>query len=147
MNKRKTLATAFILIALVLGILFFSKIMFPIGLEGYFTTEYYTQFGPLAICVELLIAGFYLLYGHSKANFALAVFAFTALLDPLFNLTGIFTSQVPIFATLIFVGCALLALYIASSNTMGTGRISVLVVLVSFVLGAIVELFFNGIIG
>lgn len=146
MNKRKTLALAFMLIAIVLGIFFFTKIEFPVGLEGYFKNEYYNQFGPLAICVELLIAGLYLLWGHAKANFALGVFAFTALLDPIFNLAGLFTSQVPLFAALIFIGCALLALYIAFTDKMNTGRISVWAALISFVLGAIIELFFNGVI-
>ena len=54
---RKYIALIFMLIALVLGIIFFLDIRFPTGLEHYFKASYYNQFGPIAICIELLIAG------------------------------------------------------------------------------------------
>jgi len=143
MKKRKIIALAFIITALVLGTIFFSEIVFPQGLEGYFRTSYYSQFGPLAICVELLIAGFYLFTGHPKTNFTMALFAFTAFLDLFFNLIGLFITLVPIYAMVIFLCCAVLALWLAFSNAFNTGRISIAAAIGSFILGNAVELFFN----
>ena len=143
MAKRKILASIFILVPVVLGIIFFLEISFPIGLDAYFKSGFYNQFGPLAICVELLIAGLYLFIKHRKANFILALFAFTALLDPLFSTVGLFSSQVPVYAMIIFVCSALIALWLAFSNTFNLGRISFLGAFVSFLLGTAVELFFN----
>ena len=95
---RRSIAVTFLVIAVVLGVVFFQKIITPTGLEAYFQWDYYNQFGPLAICVELLIAGYYLLTSHSKANFTLALFGFTALLDPIFSTLELFSSQIPIYA-------------------------------------------------
>ena len=140
---RKIVASVFILIAIVLGVIFFTKIDFPIGLEPYLKKAFYNQFGPLAISVELLIAGFHLFKKISKANFTLALFGFTALLDPVLSLNGLFTSSVPVYAMVLFVCCALVALWLAFTNTFKLGRISVIGVVVSFILGCAVELFFN----
>ncbi len=143
MKTRKIIATIFIIMAIVLGVIFYTKIDFPMGLEAYFKKEYYSQFGPLAICIELLIAGFYLFIKHPKSNFTLALFGFTALLDPIFNTIGLFTSSVTTYAMVLFVICALLALWLAFSNTFKLGRISLIGVIVSFILSITVELFFN----
>ena len=142
MKTRRIIAIVFLLIAVSLGIYFHSKIEFPTDVRDYFRIGTYNQFGPLAISIELLVAGYYLFVGHSKTNFALALFAFTALLDPFFNLTGIFTSLVPTYATILFIVCAITALWIAFSNAFGTGRISFLNAFGSFILGVVVELFF-----
>ena len=143
MNIRKIIAFIFAGIALSLGVLFYSNLSFPDQLQDYFKAQYYNQFGPLAICIELLIAGYYLFIGHSKSNFTLALFAFTALLDPFFNLIGLFNSNIPVYALLLFILCALVALYISFSNAFNLGRISLPGVLMSFLLGSAVELFFN----
>ncbi len=143
MKTRKIIALTFIILALVLGGVFLSRIALPVGLEGYFKMDYINQFGPAAICVELLIAGYYLMTKHTKANFTLALFGFTALLDPIFNLAGLFTSLVPTYATVVFVVCALIALWLAFSNKLGLRRISFIGAFASFLLGNAVELFFN----
>lgn len=143
MKTRKIIATVFITMAIVLGMIFYAKIDFPKGLETYFKKEFYNQFGPLAISIELLFAGFYLYTKHPKSNFTLALFGFTALLDPIFNTIGLFSSSVPTYATVLFIISALLALWLAFSNTFKLGRISLIGVIVSFILGIAVELFFN----
>lgn len=143
MNKRKGIATVFILLSLVLGIIFFMNIDFPENIEGYFKKSYFGQYGPLAICIELLIAAYYLFVGHRKSNFALALFAFTALLDIFFNLTGLFTSGVPTYAMVLFFFCALISLWMAFSNAFNLGRITLLGALGSFVLGNAIEFYFN----
>lgn len=143
MNVRKIIALVFIALSLVLGIIFFLDIEFPIGLADYFKRDYYNQFGPLAISIELLIAGSYLFVKHSKTNFTLALFGFTALLDPIFNILGLFSSNLPLYGTIIFVCCALLSLWIAFSNAFNLGRISFIATLARFLLGNMIELFFN----
>lgn len=119
------------------------QLEFPIGLEAYFKKAFYGQFGPLAICIELLIAGFYLFVKHPKSNFTLALFGFTALLDPIFNTIGLFTSSVPAYGMVLFIICSLLALWLAFSNAFKMGRLSLIGVVISFILGLAVELFFN----
>ena len=143
MKGRKLIGSIFLTIGLVLAVVFYSKIEFPSDFQSYFRIGTYGQFGPMIISIELMIAGYYLFVGHSKTNFALPLFAFTALLDPIFNLAGIFTSIVPLYATIVFVICALLSLWIAFSNKFDTGRISFITALGSFLLGAAAELFFN----
>lgn len=143
MKKRKTISLLLLIIGLALSVAFISKIKFPQGLEAYFRREYYNQFGPLAISVELLIASYYLFIGHKKTNFTLALFGFTALLDPLFNQIGLFNSIVPLYGTIILSICALLCLWLAFSNTFKLKRLSRLATIFSVVLGVFIELFFN----
>lgn len=143
MNKRKFVACIFILVSSILGVIFYGQMTWPDSVFGYFSTSYFGQLGPLAICIELFIAGIYLFRAHPKANFVLAVFGFTALLDPLFNLAGLFTSLVPLYGTVIFVICALIALWIAFSNAFNSGKISMIGAFMSFLTGSLIELLFN----
>lgn len=143
MKNRKGIATFFILLSVVLGVIFYTNIDYPSTVEDYFKKSYYGQFGPLAICVELLIAGYYLFKGHKKSNFALALFASTALMDVLFNLAGLFTSAVPLYAMALFVICAIISIWISFSNAFNLGRITSLAAVVSFILGSIIEIYFN----
>lgn len=143
MKKRKTIALLLLIIGIALSIAFIMKIEFPQSFETYFKREYYNQFGPLAISVELLIAGYYLFIGHKKTNFTLALFGFTAVLDPFFNQIGLFNSIMPLYGTIILSICALLCLWLAFSNTYKLKRLSILAAFFSAVLGVFVELFFN----
>ncbi len=143
MFSRKVIATIFIAIALGLGGVFFAAITYPVGLADYFQPAYYTQFGPLAICVELLLAGGYLFGGHRKANFTLALFGFTVLAEVFFNLIGLFPPTIPLYARLILLACSAVSLRLAFTNAYRLGRISALGAVGSFILGNIVEFFFN----
>lgn len=143
MKKRKIISLLLLIIGLALSVAFLTKIEFPQGFEAYFKREYYNQFGPLVISIELLIASYYLFIGHKKANFTLAVFGFTALLDPLFNQLGLINTAVPLYGTIIFSICALICLWIAFSNTFKLIRMSILSTAVSVILSLVIELFFN----
>ena len=143
MKKRKIISLSLLLVGIVLSVAFILRIEFPQGFETYFKREYYNQFGPLAISVELLIAGYYLFIGHKKTNFTLALFGFTALLDPLFDQIGLFDSIVPLYGTIILSICGLICLWLAFSNPFELKRLSRLVAILSLVLGVFVELFFN----
>ncbi|MDG5492010.1 hypothetical protein [Psychroserpens sp. SPM9] len=142
-KKRKTISLLLLIIGTALSVAFILKIEFPQGFEAYFKREYYNQFGPLAISVELLIAGYYLFIGHKKTNFTLALFGFTSLLDPFFNQIGLFNSIVPLYGTIILSICALLCLWLAFANTFKLKRLSHIAAIVSIVLGILIELFFN----
>ncbi len=143
MKKRKTISTILLLVGVALSLAFLLRIEFPQGFEAYFKREYYNQFGPLAIIIELLIASYYLLKGHAKANFALALFGFTAVLDPVFDTIGLFDSIVPLYGTIILSICGLFCLWLAFSNSFKLKRLSRLAAIASVLLGLFVELFFN----
>ena len=143
MIKRKTVALLLMIIGLALSVAFIMKIVFPQGFEAYFKRDYYNQFGPLAISVELLIACYYLFIKDKKANFTLALFGFTALLDPFFNQIGLFNSIVPLYGTIILSICGLFCLWLAFSNVYKLKRLSHLAAFIIVVLGVFVELFFN----
>lgn len=142
MKNRKLVSLIFVLVAVALGLLLFMDLTFPAGIRPYLKRGYYTQFGPLAIAIELFTAGMYLLRKHSKTNFAMALFGFTALLDLIFNLVGLFSSNTPIYATILFSICAIIALRIAFTNQFNTKRISMTNAFGSFALGTGIELFF-----
>ncbi|MEP3210174.1 MAG: hypothetical protein ABJN95_13325 [Maribacter sp.] len=143
MKKRKNISLLLLSIGAALSIAFILKIEFPQGFEAYFKRAYYNQFGPLAISIELIIASYYLFIGHEKTNFTLALFGFTALLDPLFNQIGLFNSIVPLYGTIILSICAVLCLWLAFANTFQLKRLSRLAAILSVILGVFVELFFN----
>ena len=143
MKKRKFISLLLLLVGGVLSIAFLLRIEFPQGFDAYFNRQYYNQFGPLAISVELLIAAYYLLIAHKKTNFALALFGCTALLDPLFDLIGLFDSIVPLYGTIILAICGLFCLGIAITNPFELKRLSRLLAFFSLVLGILIELFFN----
>ncbi|KJD34514.1 hypothetical protein PK35_01610 [Tamlana nanhaiensis] len=143
MKNRKIIAIAFLIVGVALSINFFLKIEFLQGVEAYFKRAYYNQFGPFVISIELIMASYYLLIGHKKTNFSLALFGFTALLDPIFNVIGLFNSLVPLYGTIIFSICAIVCLWLAFSNTFKLKRISILSTVVSVIISVFVELFFN----
>ncbi len=143
MNTPKILGFTLLAISLVFGVIFYENIQKPIDFQGYFQKSYYSQFGPIAICVELFIAGYYLFQRSKKANFAMALFGFTAILDILFHITGLLSSGVPVYGMITFVICAALGFYISFSNAFDLGKITLKGTLVSFIMGNAVELFFN----
>ena len=143
MTIRKTIAIFLLIVGAFLSVAFILNIDFPEGFETYFEREYYSQFGPLAISIELLIAGYYLFKEHETTNFTLALFGFTALLDTLFNQIGFFDSPMPIYGTIIFSICALLCLWMAFSNAFKLRSMTILKTIFSVILGVLTELFFN----
>ncbi|MBU3009787.1 hypothetical protein KO506_00030 [Polaribacter vadi] len=143
MNKRKIVSILLLITGLILSVTFILKIEFPQSFEPYFKREYYNKFGALAISLELIFASYYLLTEHKKTNLALAIFGFTALLDPIFNIIGLFKSIVPIYGTIILTICAIVSLYLAFANTFKLKPLSYLATILSIVLSVIIEFFFN----
>ncbi len=143
MEKRKIIALLLLIVGAFLSVAFLLNIQFSQGFETYLKREYYNQFGPLTISVELLVAGYYLFIKHEKTNFVLVLFGLTALLDPLFNLIGLFDSLMPLHGTIMLLICALLCLWLAFSNTFKLSGMTILKTTVSVILGVMTELFFN----
>lgn len=143
MKNRKIISILLLTIGSLLSVAFILKIDFPQGFEVYFKREYYNQYGPLAISIELLMASYYLLIGDKKANFLLALFGFTALLDIVFHQVGLFTSIMPLYGSIILSICALLSLWFAFKNPFELKRLSYITTLLSVILAVISELFFN----
>ncbi|PQB06084.1 hypothetical protein [Aureitalea marina] len=143
MKKRKITSLLLLLVGVALSVAFFLRIEFPQGFGDYFKRAYYNQFGPLAISLELLFAGYYLFIGDKKTNFALALFGFTALLDPLFDQIGLFNSIVPLYGTIILSVCGLFCLWFAFANTFQLKRLSRTAAILSVILGVLIELYFN----
>lgn len=143
MTKRKTIALLLLIVAVSLSIAFILKVEFPQGFGVYFKREYYQQFGPFAISVEFLFASYYLFKKHEKANFTLALFGFTAILDPIFNQIGLFTSIVPLYGTIILSICGIYCLWIAFANTFNLKPLSRVAAILSVILAVLIELFFN----
>lgn len=143
MKKRKLLSLFMFLLALVLGVIFYFEIESPQSIWDYFDRSYLGQFGPVAICVELLIAAYYLYIAHQKTNFTLALFAFTVLLDILLSLSGVFESGVPIYGMVLFFITAIISLWISFTNAFELGKITLKATLFSFLVGVAIELYFN----
>ena len=143
MTNRKLTATIFIILALVLGGIFYTEIVFPVRVNAYFKRSFYGQFGSIAICVELLAAGINLFIGHKKTNFLLALFGFTACVDLIFNLVGFLGSNTPMYASIVFLISGALALWIAFKNVFKLEALSKSAVVGALILGIAVEFFFN----
>ena len=140
---RKILSLAFIGVGITLCIVFYAAVDLPEDVRSYLRVGFYGQFGRMAIAIELLVAGFHLFRNHPKTNFTMGLFGFTAVLDPIFTYLGIFTSNMPLYGTIIFLCFAVISFWIAFTNAFGSGKISVLNVILTFSLGVIIELFFN----
>ena len=139
----RILSIAFLITGGVLAVIFYSEMTIPDNISGYFKREYYGQLGGIVIAIELITAGMHLLQKHKKINFTMALFGFSAVLDPIFNYTGILSSNVPDYGTIIFLVFAVVALYIAFTNAFDSDKISIRNILLSLILGVIIELFFN----
>ncbi|MDT0607051.1 hypothetical protein [Croceitalea rosinachiae] len=143
MSLRKVIAVVFMGIAFIFSVFFYLETNRPEDFAEYFNLSFYTQYGPVAISIELFIAGFYLFKASKKANFALALFGFTTVIDILFHITSLITSNTPLYAMFVFSGCAIGAFYISFSNAFNLGKITLLATLTSFVMGNAIEWFFN----
>ena len=142
-NRRKLVAIGFGILAISLGIIFYLKVATPHHFGEYFTKAYYGQFGAIAICVELLAAAYYLFVGHKKTNFAMALFGFTVVLNSILNVFGLGTVSIAILIMSVLLVSAGVAFYIAFTNAFYLGKISILNVIFSFVLGNLIAFYFN----
>lgn len=140
MKNNKIVGIVFSIVAIVFSIVFIQQIDFSIQLESYFKVRYYTQFTPVLISAILLYGGVFLIKRKPKTNFILALFGHEVLEEILFNWIGLTTSNLPIYAMVVFFGIALVSLWIAYSNAFSLKALTFKEVVYSFILGAIISL-------
>jgi len=117
------------------------KDYFDFSFKSYFSLEYLRQISPLILCLILLYGGLLLIIKPSKSNPVLALFGFTILEEIVFNWLGIITINYPVYVVVVFLCCALLALWIAYSNTINSKRLSFKEGVSSLILGTLINLF------
>ena len=114
---------------------------FDFSFKSYFSLEYLRQITPLILCLILLYGGFLLIIKPSKSNPVLALFGFTVVEEIVFNWFGIITINYPVYSIAVFFCSALLALWIAYSNTINSKRLSFKEGVSSIILGTFINLF------
>ena len=147
MAVRKIIGITFSIIAVLSSIIFITqsnvsfdfKEYFDFSLKSYFSLAYLRQVTPLIISLILLYGGVLLIIKPSRSNPVLALFGFTVLEEVMFNWLNIITIELPIYIIAAFFFCALLALWIAFSNTINLKRLSFKEGLSSVILGTLIN--------
>ncbi|MDC0007034.1 hypothetical protein OAE07_03595 [Winogradskyella sp.] len=149
MATRKIIGIVFSIIAVLFSIIFVIqsdlnidlKEYFDFSFKSYFSLSYFNQILPLIICLILLYGGILLILKPTKSNPILAVFGFTVLEEIVFSWFGIISINFPTYIVAIFFSCALLALWIAYSDTINQKRLSLKEGISSLILGIIITAF------
>ncbi len=147
MAARKIIGITFSIIAVLFSVIFVIqsnlsidfKEYFDFSLKSYFSLAYLRQITPLLISLILLYGGILLIIKPSKSNPVLALFGFTVLEEVIFNWLDIITINFPAYVVAIFFCCALLALWIAFSNTINLKRLSFKEGVTSLILGTLIN--------
>lgn len=140
MDKRKIVGAVFSIIALITIGIFIGQTEFSIQLQSYFSLEYCMQFVPLVISLLLLFGGVNLYLNQANANFALVLFGYAALEEILFDCIGLTSTYLSSYSMVLFLCCAIAALWIAHSNSFDLKRLSYRELITSVVFGAVESL-------
>lgn len=143
MEKRKIIGVGFSIIALVTMGIFITQTDFRIQLQSYFSLEYCMQFVPLIISLLLLFGGVFLFVNRPNANFALALFGYVALEEILFSWFGVTPTYLSTYSIVLIFCCAIVALWIAHSNSFNLKQLSYRELIISVVFGAVESLLPN----
>ncbi len=132
MATRKIIGIVFSVIAILFSITFLIqsdlniniKEYFDYSFKSYFSLSYFNQILPLILCFILLYGGVLLIIKPIKSNPVLALFGFTVLEEIVFSWFGLISIDFPIYIVVIFFSSALLALWIAYSDTINQKHLS-----------------------
>ena len=149
MATRKIIGIVFSIIGIIFSIVFIIqsdlnidlKEYFDFTFKSYFSLSYFNQILPLTICLILTYGGILLLIMPTKSNPILALFGITVIENFLFNWLGLITIDFPIFVVTIFLCTALLALWIAYSDTINQKRLSLKNGISSLIIGTFINAF------
>lgn len=149
MAARKIIGITFLIIAVLFSVIFVIqsnlsidfKDYFDLSLKSYFSLEYLRQITPLVICLILLYGGILLIVKPTKSNPVLAIFGFTVLEEIVLDWLDIITINFPAYVIVVFFCCALLALWIAYSNTINLKRLSFKEGVSGLILGTLINAF------
>lgn len=151
MAARKIIGIAFSSIGILFSIIFLFesgintnlKEYFDFSFKSYFSLSYFNQILPLIICLILLYGGILLLVKPIKSNPILAVFGFAVLEEIVLSWFGITSINFPTYIVVIFFPSALLALWIAYSDTINQKHLSLKEGVSSLILGTTIAAFSN----
>jgi len=149
MVARKIIGIIFSTIAIVSSVILITQsnlsfdfnAYFDFSLKSYFSLAYLRQITPLFICLILLYGGILLIIKPLKSNPVLALFGFIVLEEVIFNWLDIIPINFPTYIVVTFFCCALLALWIAYSNTINLKRLSFQEGITSLILGTLINAF------
>ena len=140
MAIRKIIGTAFSVVAFITLGIFISRTEFSIQLHSWISLKYYMQFSPYVVSIMLLYCGVYLLRRNPKANFAMAIFGYTIFEITALDWMGIVSNNLGTYTTIMFVCCAIMALWIAHANSFSLRKLSLMQILISVFIGALESL-------
>jgi hypothetical protein len=149
MAARKIIGITFSIIAVLSSVIsitqsnlsFDFNAYFDFSLKSYFSLAYLRQITPLVICLILLYGGILLIIKPSKSNPVLALFGFIVLEEVIFNWLDIVPINFPTYIVVPFFSGALLAIWIAYSNTINLKRLSFQEGITSLILGTLINVF------
>ena len=151
MAARKMIGIAFSSIGILFSIIFLFESgintnlneYFDFSFKSYFSLSYFNQILPLIICLILLYGGILLLVKPTKSNPILAAFGFAVLEEIVLSWFGIISINFPTYIVVIFFASALLALWIAYSDTINQKHLSLKEGVSSLILGTTITAFSN----
>lgn len=147
MATRKIIGIVFSVIAILFSIMFLIqsdlninlKEYFDYSFKSYFSLSYFNQILPLILCFILLYGGVLLIIKPIKSNPVLALFGFTVLEEIMFSWFGLISIDFPIYIVVIFFTSALLALWIAYSDTINQKHLSLKEGVSSLIMGTLIN--------
>lgn len=147
MATRKIIGILFSVIAILFSIIFLIqsdlninlKEYFDYSFKSYFSLSYFNQILPLILCFILLYGGVLLTIKPIKSNPVLALFGFTVLEEIVFSWFGLISINFPIYIVVIFFSIALLALWIAYSDTINQKHLSLKEGVSSLITGTLIN--------
>ena len=147
MATRKIIGIVFSVIAILFSIIFLIqsdlninlKKYFDYSFKSYFSLSYFNQILPLILCFILLYGGVLLIIKPIKSNPVLALFGFTVLEEIVFSWFGLISINFPIYIVVIFFSIALLALWIAYSETINEKHLSLKEGVSSLITGTLIN--------
>jgi hypothetical protein len=125
MATRKIIGIIFSVTAILFSIIFLIQSYLNINLKeyfdyyfkSYFSLSYFNQILTLILYFILLYGGVLLIIKPIKPNLVLALFGFTVLEEIVLSWFGLISIDFPIYIVVIFFSSALLALWVAYSDT------------------------------
>lgn len=147
MATRKIIGIVFSVIAIPFSIMFLIqsdlninlKEYFDYSFKSYFSLSYFNQILPLILCFILLYGGVLLIIKPIKSNPVLALFGFTVLEEIMFSWFGLISIDFPIYIVVLFFSIALLALWIAYSDTINQKHLSLKEGVSSLIMGTLIN--------
>lgn len=147
MATRKIIGIVFSVIGILFSIIFLIqsdlhinlKEYFDYSFKSYFSLSYFNQILPLILCFILLYGGVLLIIKPIKSNPVLALFGFTVLEEIMFSWFGLISIDFPIYIVVLFFSIALLALWIAYSDTINQKHLSLKEGVSSLIMGTLIN--------